>query len=180
MRSSHAILLLLAVGCGDKKPGGAPAAEDGPPILTPALLPAAAAGFMLQQATEADILARFPAAKVETTNFNGEDADELRVDGGARFTVFPRGAAGKLRIIHAHTDGVCDWVQATIAPLPRSTRCPGNRKTGLSGGSMYYCMRLADGTRVTVECDRDMKSALRDDGTEPPPADSLDLYAWPN
>ena len=161
-------MLLAAVGCS--KHSQDPQSSGRPPF-TAALLPPAIAGLMPLHATEADVLAKFPAAKISPLTYNQRKCDALHVDAPIVWAhTEPPGPSGKVTLIGVQADGMCDWVRKHIAPLPGARRCPGNRVLDKD----EYCLEL-DGHPVDVDCS---KVTVRDDGSPMAPTDEVQYVVY--
>ena len=133
------LLILASTACSKSRP-----------TLTAERMPPPLAGLALSRTTEAELLAKHPDLTVEPSNYNDRACDEVHMP-GLRFYVSPPGKDGKLIYARAKAPGMCEWVTKTIAPLSGSQTCPGNRKTGNSGGQLFYCMELDD-KPIAIEC----------------------------
>lgn len=168
-RSITKLLVLFAVvGCGKQSH------DAGRPPFTAALLPPAIAGLMPLHATEADVLAKFPTAKISPMTYRKRKCDVIDVDAPIVLGAYtePPGPAGKVWVISVHGDGLCDWADKHFAPLPASRHCPGNRMLG----KHEYCVEF-EGHTVDVACSRVTQD---DDGQPIPPTDDLGYEVYFN
>jgi hypothetical protein len=179
MRRATVLLLFVLVACGKSSSSSKPKTPHANlPELTAELTPAALAGFTLLGSTEADVLAKFPTAKIGQMNFNDMPSDTLGIaTPHMELMTTPRGKDGKLFHVELADAGVCDWVKQKMGSLDGAKDCPGNRKTGEMGSESYYCARTADGHVIGIDCTRNQQQALRDDGTTPPPIDTVEFFA---
>ncbi len=107
----------------------------------------------LRKTTEAEILAAYPSATVSDMTFNDAKSHEIKVASPhITFITKPPTKDGVVYRLYLEEANACDWVKTQIDPLEGSRNCPGNRKTGMSGGSSHHCMDLPDGTLVSVDC----------------------------
>ena len=93
----------------------------------------------------------------EKVAFNDLAAEHVSAEGVGSFWLLP-GSDGvpRLAMFRIRAQEGCGWVKEHIGNLDGAERCPGNRKTGESGKSLYYCLSADDGRIVHVQCDADM------------------------
>lgn len=152
----YLLVSALAVGCGSK--------SDSLPKLTPELMPPAASPLFLGKSTEADVLAKVakdPAPEVKKDKSLGGDGQVMfnehksiwigqEAFGEAYLWSDGGGAPVLGRLALKQTDA-CAWVNEHIGKLEGAKNCPGNRKTGASNGTSYFCASLDDHV-VHIEC----------------------------
>jgi hypothetical protein len=147
--------LVLAAGCkGDSRPK-----------LTADLMPAGAQPLMLGKSVEADVMAKAttpdaPPEVKKDKSFGGDGVVEfndhklitITDKNGNSYDLWTMGdGPPKLGKMYLKGDG-CPWVQDHIAKLDGARNCPGNRKTGMSGTTGYFCLTAENGHVVQVEC----------------------------
>lgn len=158
MKRGLLVSILFVVGCsGNGGPGSAPR-------LTAAMMPPGAEGLSLGVSTEAQVTAKLAGATVAKDKSMGgsgvvklNDKPAEMLDVGHTHAALTPDASGALRLsqLELHGAGLCDWVKKTIAPMPGSQNCRGNRVTGDRNGAMFYCAATEDGVhRVTIDCNR--------------------------
>lgn len=155
-RATYLGLVAIGVmGCGK---GGSR------PKLTAELIPPAARPLMLTTSVEADVMAKTATPEVKKDKaFGGDSAltfnDHPLIsikDGENSYELWTMGdGPPKLGRIYVRGEG-CAWVNEHIAKLDGSRNCPGNRKTGPSGSTGYYCLTADNGHVVHVECSEKM------------------------
>ncbi|HEU4612278.1 MAG TPA: hypothetical protein VFS15_09390 [Kofleriaceae bacterium] len=151
------LVMAMVAGCG--KGGG-----GSRPKLTAELLPPAAQPLMLVTSGEADVMGKVSAPEVTKDKaFGGESSNTFNdhplitiKDGESYYELWTMGdGPPKLGRISLRGEG-CAWVNEHIATLDGSRNCPGNRKTGPSGSTGYYCLTADNGHVVHVECSENM------------------------